>query len=58
MFFMISLINRHRKYLINYNQENINPLVIIKIIIKEASHTYKTGVRKKLYKRPNSVVKE
>ena len=58
MFLINSLADRYYKYLINYDQGNINPLVIIKIIIKEASHTRKTDVHKKLYKRSNSIVKE
>ena len=58
MFLIISLVNRHYKYLINYDQENINLSVIIKTIIKKVFYTRKTDVRKKLYKRPNGVVKE
>ena len=58
MFLTISLVNRHCEYLINYDQGNIGPLIIIKVNVKEAFYTYKTGVRKKLYKGFNSVVEE
>ena len=55
---MISLVNRHCKCLIDCDQGNINPLVIIKATVKEASYTHKTDVREKLYKGPGSVVEE
>ena len=58
VFLTISLVDRHCKCLINYDQRNISPLIIIKAAVKEAFYTYKIGVRKKLYKGPNSVVKE
>ena len=55
---MISLVNRHCKCLIDYDQGNIGPLVVIRATVKEAFYTRKTGVCEKLYKGPNSVVKE
>ena len=55
---MISLINRHYECLNNYDQGNINPLIIIKAVVKEASYTRKTGVYKKLYKGSSGVIKE
>ena len=55
---MISLVNRHYECLINYNQENFSPLIIIKTTVKETSYICKTDVYKKLYKGPNGVVKE
>ena len=58
VFLIISLVDRHYKYLINYDQGNINPLITIKVIIKEVSHTRKIDVRKKPYKGPNNIVKE
>ena len=58
MFLTISLIDRHCKCLINYDQRNINLLVVIKATIKEVFYTRKTGVCEKLYKRPNGVVEE
>ena len=58
IFLIISLINRHCKCLINYDQRNISPLIIIKTIIKEVSYTRKISVREKLYKGSNGIVKE
>ena len=58
MFLIINLVNWYYKCLINYNQGNISPLATIKIIIKEVFYSRKIGVREKLYKGFNSIVKE